>query len=83
MGQQESLLFCLEVILEEPERVDDISSGLLTLREAAKVLNVSKSTIERRIKSGDISAIKLGYLTRVPKISVRNYEQSRPPAVYR
>ncbi len=64
--------------------IDEITSGLLTLREAAGLLDVSKSTIERRIKAGELRAIKVGHLTKVSKNAVRDYVvNSCPPVVYR
>ena len=37
---------------------------MLTPREAAKVLGVSVSTLERRTAAGDVASIKLGRLRR-------------------
>lgn len=64
--------------------VDEIFSGLLTIREAAGVLDISKSTIERRIRAGELRAIKVGHLTKISKNALRDYAANAcPRVVYR
>lgn len=46
---------------------------LLTVTQAAEVLQVSRQTIIRRIKSGDIQAAKVGKLWRISRESLQEY----------
>lgn len=43
--------------------MEDTKQDLLTIREVAKVLRLSKSTIKTYIQEGKIKSIKLGYKT--------------------
>jgi excisionase family DNA binding protein len=46
------------------------AEGLLTVREAAAVLNVSTETIRRRLKDGELRGVQLGRVLRVPASEV-------------
>jgi excisionase family DNA binding protein len=39
---------------------------MLTIKELARVLRISSSTVRRRIQSGDIAALKVGNQYRIP-----------------
>lgn len=43
---------------------------LLTIQEVAQMMRVSPITIRRRIKEGDLSAVRVGRRIRVPKNAV-------------
>jgi len=43
---------------------------LLTLREAARVLNLSRQTTWRRTRDGTIKTIKIGPTTRIPRSEI-------------
>jgi len=58
----------------------DITAGLpelLTVSEVAALVRVSKMTIYRMIKKGDLPAITVGKSYRVPLAAVRRLTQSR------
>jgi excisionase family DNA binding protein len=38
----------------------DVTSPLLTLDEVAQILRVSRRTVERRVKSGELPAVRTG-----------------------
>ena len=44
-----------------------------TIAELAEMFGVSRLTIHRRIKGGDIKAIKFGNLVRIPAASLKKY----------
>ena len=44
-----------------------------SMNEVADLFGVSRLTIHRRIKSGDIKAIKFGSLVRIPAKSLKKY----------
>ena len=44
---------------------------LYTVQQAADALQCSLSTIRRRIKSGELKAIKSGQILRIPESSIR------------
>lgn len=48
----------------------------LTVDDVARRLNVSKSTIERRVRSGEIPSVKIGRLRRIRIEDLEKYEQS-------
>jgi excisionase family DNA binding protein len=44
---------------------------LYTVQQAAGILQCSLSTIRRRIKSGELKAIKSGQILRIPESSIK------------
>ena len=48
---------------------------LYTVQQAADALQCSLSTIRRRIKSGELKAIKSGQILRIPESSIREMMQ--------
>jgi excisionase family DNA binding protein len=47
---------------------------LLTVREVAHVLAICERTVRRRIKSGDLPAVRDGRLLRVRPIDLRSFQ---------
>ena len=47
--------------------------NLLTVRQAQEKLRVSRTTIDRLVRSGEIDSLKVGKLRRVPAASVDAY----------
>jgi excisionase family DNA binding protein len=43
---------------------------LLTVREAASFLKSSVRTVERKVASGELGSVKIGYLRRIPRRSL-------------
>jgi len=56
---------------------------LLSRSEAAERLAVSKSTIYRLIRSGELPAYKVGHGIRVAQTDLENYIKALPPPVYK
>ena len=52
-------------------------SPLLTIKQIASRWLVSKETVERRIRSGQLPALKLGRCVRVSADALVNYESTR------
>ena len=50
---------------------------LLTVDEAAEALAVSRSTIYRLLKSGDLVATRIGTAVRIPESSLRRFVDTR------
>ena len=50
---------------------------LLTVDETAKALALSRSTIYRLLKSGDLVATRIGTAVRIPESSVRRFVDTR------
>ena len=50
---------------------------LLTVDETAEALAVSRSTIYRLLKSGDLVATRIGTTVRIPESSVRRFVDTR------
>ena len=50
---------------------------LLTIDETAKALAVSRSTIYRLLKSGDLVATRIGTAIRIPESSLRRFVDAR------
>ena len=50
---------------------------LLTVDEAAEALALSRSTIYRLLKSGDLVATRIGTATRIPESSLRRFVDAR------
>jgi excisionase family DNA binding protein len=73
--------------IERAKAVDEPTMGafspLFTLNEAAKILRVSKSWIERRIREQRLRAVKLGSLTRIAKADLDAFVALAPAAAYR
>ena len=53
---------------------------LLTVDEAAEALALSRSTIYRLLKSGDLVATRIGTATRIPKSSLDRFVDERTRA---
>ena len=50
---------------------------LLTVDETAEALAVSRSTIYRLLKSGDLVATRIGTAVRIPESSLRRFVDTR------
>ena len=50
---------------------------LLTVDEAAEALAVSRSTIYRLLKSGDLVATRIGTAVRIPEQALRRFVDAR------
>ena len=50
---------------------------LLTVDETAEALALSRSTIYRLLKSGDLVATRIGTAVRIPESSVRRFVDTR------
>ena len=50
---------------------------LLTVDETAEALALSRSTIYRLLKSGDLVATRIGTATRIPESSLRRFVDAR------
>ena len=50
---------------------------LLTVDETAEALALSRSTIYRLLKSGDLVATRIGTATRIPKSSLNRFVDER------
>jgi len=48
----------------------------LRIEDVAKRLNISKSTVERKIRSGEIPSMKIGRLRRIRAEDLEAYELS-------
>jgi excisionase family DNA binding protein len=48
------------------DRAGDADRTLLRVREAAEILRVSEKTIRRLISSGNLTAVRIGRLVRIP-----------------
>ena len=61
-----------------PLSADDVTSArYLTVREVASTLRVSNMTVYRLIKSGELSAVRVGRSFRVSEVDVDRYLSSR------
>jgi excisionase family DNA binding protein len=49
------------------------SKQFYSMNEVAELFGVSRLTVHRRIKGGDIKAIKFGNLVRIPAKSLKKY----------
>jgi len=56
---------------------------LLSRSEAAERLAVSKSTIYRLIRSGELPAFRVGHQVRIGAVDLENYIKALPPPVYK
>jgi excisionase family DNA binding protein len=54
-----------------------------TLNEAAAMLGMSKSSLERVIGRGELRALKFGCLTRVMSVELERYVAEAPRATFR
>ena len=50
---------------------------LLTVDETAEALALSRSTIYRLLRSGDLVATRIGTATRIPESSLRRFVDAR------
>ncbi len=55
--------------------VDLMRDGLLTSKDAAKFLAVSRTKIYDVMASGDLPFVKLGKARRIPKVALRIYAE--------
>ena len=49
------------------------SKQFYSMNEVAELFGVSRLTVHRRIKGGDIKAIKFGNLVRIPAKAIKKY----------
>ncbi len=59
--------------LEDQAVTEKISNKLLTVNEVAGILRVSKMTVYRLVKSGQIPAIRVGKNYRIKESDVNKY----------
>ena len=59
-----------------PDKTDDLEP-LLTIEEAAKILNTSPKTVRRRIDGGALPAIRDGRYVRIQPTDLRAYIAQR------
>lgn len=52
---------------------DTLTDEVYTLEEAAAVLKVSRHVLWRRVKAGDVTAVKVGRDYRIPRDALRFY----------
>ena len=50
---------------------------LFTVGEVAQCLALSRSTIYRLLRSGDLVATRIGTATRIPELSLRRFVEAR------
>jgi excisionase family DNA binding protein len=60
-----------EVVISGPLDLSDLA--FLTVSEVASVMRVSKMTVYRMVKSGELPAKRIGRSFRVPAKAVRDY----------
>jgi excisionase family DNA binding protein len=56
---------------------------LLSRRQAAELLGVSKETVYRLVRSGELPAFRVGHQIRISQVAVENYIRAMPPPVYK
>jgi excisionase family DNA binding protein len=69
------LCYCSVLYLTKKMNPNHLS--LLTIPQIAKRWQVSTETVERRIRSGQLPAIKLGHCVRVCPAQLAEYEKNR------
>lgn len=52
---------------------------MCTSRQAAQALNSNEKTVRQLIDSGELFAVRLGRVWRVPKQSLIDFSEGRPP----
>ena len=69
--------------MNKDKKMDAIpdEGGLLTVKQAAKLLNLSRKTIYELHASGQLEMLKLGRATRIPEASVRKFVAALPRRV--
>jgi len=55
-----------------------LGEALLTVREVADFLSVSPKTVYRRVWSGELPAVKLGSVVRIPMAELRKFLKGLP-----
>lgn len=60
-------------LTDAPPDVDLDDLSLLTVREVAGVMRVSKATVYRMVHSGELTTIRVGRSFRIPAGAVRTY----------
>ena len=59
---------------------DLMASGpLLSRQQVADKLNVSRATVYRLIRAGEIRAYRIGHSIRVAQVDLENYVLAQPP----
>ena len=53
----------------------------LTLREVARLLNVSYDTVYRMVRSGELTTVRFGRTYRVPRQAIRELQNQKAGAV--
>ena len=81
LADRKSILQSIRVFLREAEEVGasvELTADVpfLTPEQAATKLGVSRPTISRRIKNGDIRAIKVGNRNRIPVTEFERFRSS-------
>lgn len=79
MNQIESIIHqnnrMLQELSRKVERLEEMQvNKLLTLNEAAKALNISRATLQRRIKKGLIEVIHHGRSPRISQLEINRYK---------
>ena len=57
--------------------IDLVSEGLMTVREAAEFLGLSRSTVYELMESGELPFAKIGKARRIPRRAVTAFAASR------
>jgi len=56
-----------------------MTDGLLTVREAARLLRVSDESVYRLCRKGKLGAARIGGLWRIPREAINQILQGAPP----
>ena len=71
---------CFQIELARPANGHKIEKLCCTYMEAAKVLDVSESTVKRLVKSGELDVLSMGRSVRVTMASIQRLVQSASAA---
>lgn len=74
-GRRQPLMMGMTTGLPRPP----IEPDLLNLVEVAQRLNVSRTTIWRLVKRGDIRAVRIGSRTLIPRTELQRIVGDQPP----
>lgn len=64
-----------------PEATNDVP--FMTVREAAQLLHLHPSTVQRRIYAGELAAIAVGRALRIRRDELDRFIAAQPPATER
>ena len=52
------------------DRTELVADGLMTVKEAAEFLSVSRSTLYTMMDAGELASVKIGRCRRIPRVAV-------------